>query len=298
MRWQVPQSSELNLRTVGTVLPLVVVSVAYHSQSPLTALLPILVVSLSARCIGWWWTTRHSQRRSIQFTAKGSRGGASALVQGGRALALLRVATLPLSICSNKVTAVGFGCSTPTFASQGDELARCNLVAGARSAFGVGAAVRDDFEQLEASAGWIDPGLNFRRRRIQASQVDSSFAPLAVDWLSGCSLILCPTAHQPPARFDRGYPLLRIWISAAGWQQRCSFGVVTRRNWASARRRQPHLLADAYTFQPAVIAAISISTVPVGFGCAVTALILTALLRLPLQPRRSWAVLSGVRVAG
>ena len=132
----------------------------------------------------------------------------------------------------------------------------------------MGTAVRDDFGQLEASAGWIDPGLNFRRRRIQASQVDSSLAPLAVDWLSGCSLILCPTAHQPLLGLIRGIRCItKIWISAAGWQPAvllcCGY---PRRNWGiSAEKAAAHLPAGAYTCPPAAIAATSISTVPVGF---------------------------------
>ena len=31
--------------------------------------------------------------------------------------------------------------------------------------------------------------------------------PLRLDWLSGCSLLLQPTAHRPPARFDPCFPL-------------------------------------------------------------------------------------------
>ena len=31
--------------------------------------------------------------------------------------------------------------------------------------------------------------------------------PLQLDWLSGCSLVLQPAAHQPPARFDSRFPL-------------------------------------------------------------------------------------------
>ena len=165
----------------------------------------------------------------------------------------------------------------------------------------MGTAVRDDFGQLEASAGWIDPGLNFRRRRIQASQVDSSLAPLAVDWLSGCSLILCPTAHQPPARFDPGIRCItKIWISAAGWQPAvllcCGY---PRRNWGISGRRQPHTFQPAPTpVHPQLLPLPPSALCPLGSSCAVTAFVLTALLRLPLQPRRGWAVLSGIRVAG
>ena len=30
---------------------------------------------------------------------------------------------------------------------------------------------------------------------------------MQLDWLSGCSLLLQPTAHRPPARFDPCFPL-------------------------------------------------------------------------------------------
>ena len=70
----------------------------------------------------------------------------------------------------------------------------------------VGTAVCDADGEIEPNGGWIDPGLNFRRRKV--SRADSLRpAPLRLDWLSGCSLVLQPTAHQPPARFDPCFPL-------------------------------------------------------------------------------------------
>ncbi len=70
----------------------------------------------------------------------------------------------------------------------------------------VGTAVQDSTGTIEPSAGWIDQGLNFRRRKV--STADSlRQEPLRLDWLSGCSLLLQPAAHQPPARFDPCFPL-------------------------------------------------------------------------------------------
>jgi N-acetylglucosaminyl-diphospho-decaprenol L-rhamnosyltransferase len=70
----------------------------------------------------------------------------------------------------------------------------------------VGTAVDDGAGGLEPSGGWIDPGLAFRRRQLGAPDRRRD-QPLPVDWLSGCSLALQPTAHRPPARFDPRFPL-------------------------------------------------------------------------------------------
>lgn len=70
----------------------------------------------------------------------------------------------------------------------------------------VGTAVEDGQGGLEASAGWLGTGLAFRGRVVSGGPQRSG-KPLAVDWLSGCSLVLRPEAHQPPARFDPAFPL-------------------------------------------------------------------------------------------
>lgn len=70
----------------------------------------------------------------------------------------------------------------------------------------VGTAVEDGAGGLEASAGWFTPGLRFRRRRLPTAAGGPS-TPQRLDWLSGCSLALRPSAHCPPARFDPAFPL-------------------------------------------------------------------------------------------
>jgi N-acetylglucosaminyl-diphospho-decaprenol L-rhamnosyltransferase len=70
----------------------------------------------------------------------------------------------------------------------------------------VGTAVEDGQGALESSGGWFTPGLGFRSRRLEAQHL-SREAPLQMDWLSGCSLALQPTAHHPAARFDPAFPL-------------------------------------------------------------------------------------------
>jgi N-acetylglucosaminyl-diphospho-decaprenol L-rhamnosyltransferase len=70
----------------------------------------------------------------------------------------------------------------------------------------VGTAVDDGSGGLEASGGWFTPGLRFRSRRLDQRHQNSD-SPLPLDWLSGCSLALQPSAHTPPARFDPAFPL-------------------------------------------------------------------------------------------
>jgi N-acetylglucosaminyl-diphospho-decaprenol L-rhamnosyltransferase len=98
---------------------------------------------------------------------------------------------------------------------RGDELRRLRqrLVALPQRAL-VGTAVGDGGGGYEASGGWFDGGLDFRARRLDPSTVIAADGvqrdhdrPLAVDWLSGCSLALRPIAHQPGPRFDERFPL-------------------------------------------------------------------------------------------
>ena len=70
----------------------------------------------------------------------------------------------------------------------------------------VGTAVQAADGELEPSAGWIDSGLRFRRRRVSLSHLDAA-EPVRLDWLSGCSLCLRPSAHHRPVRFDPAFPL-------------------------------------------------------------------------------------------
>ncbi len=72
----------------------------------------------------------------------------------------------------------------------------------------VGTAICDRNGLLEQSAGWIDPGLDFRRRRInQELHDDLRGLPINVDWVSGCSLIFKPSAHFVQPRFEASLPL-------------------------------------------------------------------------------------------
>ncbi len=69
----------------------------------------------------------------------------------------------------------------------------------------VGTAVIDKNGQMEPSAGWVDYGLSFRSRCVNASF--GKAIPIQVDWLSGCNLFFKPKAHAFEPRFDESFPL-------------------------------------------------------------------------------------------
>lgn len=94
-----------------------------------------------------------------------------------------------------------------TAVPRGDELGRLGEALARIDPRGlVGTAVEDGQGGLEASAGWFRPGLRFRSRRLDPHG-GGPVGPRRLDWLSGCSLALRPSAHTPPARFDPAFPL-------------------------------------------------------------------------------------------
>jgi len=181
---------------------------------------------------------------------------------------------------------------------RGDELAGLQEQLAALPADAlVGTAVVDGAGGLEASGGWIDPGLRFRRRRIGAGQALLA-EPLDLDWLSGCSLALRPGDHRPPLRFDARFPLyyedmdlcLRQRQRGAPvlWLPRPR--VLHRRGTGSAGPgpRRQHLSSLGYLrfvrrHCPAWV-----------FALRALRLLALSLLRLPLQPCRSLAVLTAL----
>lgn len=301
MRWQVPQSSELNLRTVGTALPLVVVSVAYHSQGPLTSLAVDLGRQQNAP-LAWLVVDNAPLSAPLDPLPLQAQLGA-----------------VPLQLLRGQQGS-GFaaGCNAAFAALQRQghrgwvwllnpdihlpEIGLVEQVCEALQALEprtlVGTAVRDEAGGLEASGGWLDSGLRFRRRRLMPEDAMAAEA-LAVDWLSGCSLLLQPTAHQPPARFDPAYPLyyedmdLCLRLAAAGapvlWLPQLQ--VLHQRGEGSrtpsARRLQLSTRSYCRFLQqhcPPWVRLLRLSRLLVG-----------ALLRAPLQPQRALAVWRGFR---
>ncbi|MEB3304208.1 MAG: glycosyltransferase family 2 protein [Cyanobacteriota bacterium] len=160
----------------------------------------------------------------------------------------------------------------------------------------VGTAVDDGTGALEASGGWFTPGLRFRSHRLDTG--GGSESPLRLDWLSGCSLALQPTAHDPPARFDAAFPLyyedmdlcLRLGSKgAAVWwlpvprithRRGLGSGSTSPRRW---RLSTVSYLRFLRRHCPAWVVALRSAR-----------LLLVTAARMPVQPNRSWAVLRGV----
>lgn len=166
----------------------------------------------------------------------------------------------------------------------------------------LGTAVVDDQGVLEASGGWIDAGLAFRARQLDEAHSRSG-DPVAVDWLSGCSLLLRPASQPAPPRFDPLFPLyyedmdlcLRLagqgspvlWLPSVRLLHRRGSGSQT----ASARRLRLSTLSYLRFLRRHCAAWV--------FALRSLRLLLLSLLRLPLRPRRSSAVLTAAcRVLG
>ena len=161
----------------------------------------------------------------------------------------------------------------------------------------VGTAVLDDQGGLEASGGWIDPGLAFRSRRLEATALAAG-GPLAVDWLSGCSLALRPSAHEPAARFDPAFPLyyedmdLCLRLSARGapvvWLPQPSVRHHRGQGSNAGEPLRRRLSTTSY------LRFLRRHCPPWVLGLRSLRLLAVTLVRLPLQPRRSLAVLRGI----
>jgi N-acetylglucosaminyl-diphospho-decaprenol L-rhamnosyltransferase len=179
---------------------------------------------------------------------------------------------------------------------RGEELAQLLVaLAGLPDTALVGTAVDDGHGGTEASGGWIDPGLAFRRRCLGAGHRSGS-QPLAVDWLSGCSLVLRPSAHQPPARFDPRFPLYYEDMDLCLRQRALGAPVLWLPTPAVLHRRGTGSAAPGPR-------RIRLSTLgylrflrrhcrPWVFALRTARLLLLSLLRLPLRPRRSLAALA------
>jgi len=166
----------------------------------------------------------------------------------------------------------------------------------------LGTAVLGADGMLEANGGWINPGLQFRRRRVGNQLIKSKeieAATVEVDWLSGCSLVLKPEAHRPAARFDQAFPLyyedidLCLRLKALGaqvlWWHQLTIGHQKGSGSQVPSSRRLKLSTISYLrfiqrYCPLWVQLLRISR-----------LIINALLRMPLQPKRSAAVLLALR---
>ncbi len=72
----------------------------------------------------------------------------------------------------------------------------------------IGTAVLDENGCLEESAGWIDGGIWFRSRKVTEEMMNlRKELSVPVDWISGCSLLMKPSAYKSQPRFDSLLPL-------------------------------------------------------------------------------------------
>ncbi|WP_255008547.1 glycosyltransferase family 2 protein [Cyanobium sp. ATX 6F1] len=191
---------------------------------------------------------------------------------------------------------------------RGDELATLASALATLPAQAVaGTAVREANGALEPSGGWMDPGLDFRRRKLTESSLIEALASggsaryLSVDWLSGCSLALRPQAHTPPARFDPAFPLyyedMDLCLRLAGQGAPVLWlpdpAVIHQRGEGSHTPSERRLRLSTVSYlrflrrhRPRWV-----------LGLRLARLWLKALLRLPLQPRQSAAVFAATAEA-
>jgi len=162
----------------------------------------------------------------------------------------------------------------------------------------VGTAVWSPAGELEPSGGWITPGLAFRRRRIEPAHREAARSTtLSLDWLSGCSLALRPTAHHPPARFDPGLPLyyedmdlcLRLGAGNASCLWTSAVAIAHQRGGGSGGNRSRRVELNTLSYWR------FLQRHTPGWVRSVRGLRLlaTALARLPFKPHQSIAVLRG-----
>lgn len=167
----------------------------------------------------------------------------------------------------------------------------------------LGTAVSGADGELEASGGWIDPGLQFRRRRVGEQLIKNKeieAAVVEVDWLSGCSLALKPEAHRPAARFDDDFLLyyedidLCLRLKAMGasvlWWHQLIIGHQKGAGSQVTSSRRLKLSTISYLrfinrYCPKWVQLLRVAR-----------LVINSLLRMPLQPKRSAAVLWSLQI--
>ncbi len=162
----------------------------------------------------------------------------------------------------------------------------------------VGTVVVDTQGNLEPSAGWINYGLNFRKHYLQNNHLMSAGgSPICVDWVSGCSLLLKPSTFPSRPTFERLLPLyyedidLCIRLARQGSEIFLlpSVHIIHKRSEGS----------EVSTFRRSRLSSCSyIRFLQRHFSLWVLILrslrlILLALIRLPLTPNRSIALMQG-----
>jgi N-acetylglucosaminyl-diphospho-decaprenol L-rhamnosyltransferase len=312
MRWQVPQSSELNLSKVITAgglhggdgnQNLALVTVAYHSQQAIESLAQDLARQQQCQFV-WLIVNNAPLSAALKPEQLACKGVEIKIISGQEGEGFGRGCNRAFEV----LEAQGFKgwvwlLNPDTNLRRGDECARMiKQLASCDQRTVLGTAVISADGILEANGGWIDPGLQFRRRRVDNQLIKSKeieAAAVEVDWLSGCSLVLKPEAHRPAARFDLAFPLyyedidLCLRLKALGaqvlWWHQLTIGHQKGAGSQVPSSRRLKLSTISYLrfiqrYCPLWVQILRVSR-----------LIINSLLRLPFQPKRSAAVLLALR---
>jgi GT2 family glycosyltransferase len=212
----VPQSFELNLSRVITAdpwqgsdgnQPLVIISVAYHSHSALKNLAEDLANQKGSQ-FDWLIVNNAPLSAPLDAEQLPSANYPIQIINGQEGDGFGRGCNRAFEV----LRAQGFKgwvwlLNPDTNLRRSDECARMIYqLTQVDKCTVLGTAVMAADGKLEASGGWLDPVLQFRRRRVGEKLIKKE-KTIAVDWVSGCSLVLQPTAHQPEARFDQSFIL-------------------------------------------------------------------------------------------
>ena len=190
-----------------------VVTVAYGSAAVLPALARDLAAQ-SSPADAWWVVDNSPQSAPLDpdlLTTAAASGLSIRLIHGAEGAGFAAGCNRALDLLAAEHWEGWVWLLNPdTGLPVGDELAclRAQLQQLPAQAL-VGTAVADGAGGYEANGGWFSAGLSFRGRRLdpRAALQDETAAPLALDWLSGCSLALRPAAQPIAARFDERFPL-------------------------------------------------------------------------------------------
>ncbi len=303
-----PQSSELNLSKVITVgglhggdgnQNLALVTVAYHSQQAIESLAQDL--ARQQQCKFCWLLVNNAPLSApLKAEQMACKAVEIQIINGQEGEGFGRGCNRAFEV----LKAQGFKgwvwlLNPDTQLQRGDECTRMiQKLKSCDQRTVLGTAVSGADGELEASGGWIDPGLQFRRRRVGNQLIKNKgieVAAVEVDWLSGCSLALKPEAHRPAARFDLAFPLyyedidLCLRLKALGasvlWWHQLTIGHQKGSGSQVPSYRRLKLSTISYIrfiqhYCPLWVQLLRISR-----------LIINALLRMPLQPKRSAAVL-------
>lgn len=283
---------------------LALVTVAYHSQQALESLAQDLARQQQCKFV-WLLVDNAPLSAPLKQDQLGCRGVEIQIINGQEGEGFGRGCNRAF----DHLAAAGFNgwvwlLNPDTQLRRGDECARMiKQLKNCDQRTVLGTAVLGADGMLEASGGWIDPGLQFRRRRVGEQLIKNKAieaATVEVDWLSGCSLALKPEAHRPAARFDDDFLLyyedidLCLRLKALGasvlwWHQltidhqKGSGSQVT-----SSRRLKLSTISYLRFIQRYCPLWVQI--------LRVSRLIINSLLRMPFQPKRSVAVLSSLQI--